>query len=77
MCEALERLREIVREAERRAREEGGSFEGWLWYILQPPVFIVRENEIVIEYPNLDFTLIDRFIVDRKTHSVRYEQEEL
>ena len=77
MGEALERLGEVVREAERLVEEKGGSFEGWLWYLLQPPVFLVRGDEIIIEYPNLDYTLIDRFIIDKRTHEVRYEQEEL
>lgn len=75
--EALARLREVVREAERLVEEKGGSFEGWLWYLLQPPVFLVRGDEIIIEYPNLDYTLIDRFIIGRKTHTIRYEQEEV
>lgn len=73
----VKRIEEAVRMAEELAREKGGSFEGWLWYLLQPPIFVVMGGEIVIEYPNLDYTLIARFIVDRRTHKVRYEEEEI
>jgi len=70
-------MEKAVREAEHRIREEGGSFEGWLWYILQPPSFMVNDKEIIIEYPNLDGTLIARYIIDKRTHKMRFELEEV
>ncbi len=73
----VEWMEKIVRKAEQLAREEGGSFEGWLWYLLQPPGFFVRGNEIIIEYHDVYYTYVKKYIIDRETHKVRVEYEEL
>ena len=77
--QGIERIKLAVREAERLAREEGGTFEGWLWYLLQPPGFVENENEIIIEYyigGIWSCEAIRKYIIDKKTHEVREEEEE-
>ena len=77
MAGDLEYIKQAIREAEMLSKRCGGSFEGWLWYILQPPAFMVNDKEIIIEYPNLDYTVITRYIIDKKTHEVKEEIEEV
>lgn len=76
--EEIRKINEIIAEADRLARERNESFEGWLWYLLQPPIFVSRGNEIIIEYPNLDYTLVKRFKIDKnKRKLITVEVEEI
>lgn len=62
------------------SREDGTSFEGWLWYILRPASFMVcpDNNTIEITYYGLDTDYYTRLIIDRKTHEIiRVEEGEV
>jgi len=67
---------EAVELAEKLVRVRGGTFEGWLWYLLRPPVFMVKSDRIVIEYPNIDGTQILRYEIDKNTHEIKITRVE-
>lgn len=72
-------IRKAIRLAEEMSREDGTSFEGWLWYILRPDSFMLcpDNNTIEITYYTIDADYYTRFIIDRKTHEIiRVEEGE-
>ena len=68
-------IEEYVKLAERKVKEEGGTFERWLWYLLMPPVFFHNKDRIRIEYWSNDGSVIWRFTIDKKTRKITKAEE--
>ena len=75
--EVVDTVKEVIKLAEQKMKEQGGTFEGWLWYLLMPPYFVVKNNEIWIEYYSLDLSVTWRIIVDKETHKIKKAEEVL
>ena len=58
-------VKEALEIAKKKMEERGGTLEGWLWYILTPPIFLSSDKTIRVEYWSNDGSVKHIIIINK------------